>query len=93
MNTQLAYAAVARFLRGVAVVFLVVTSVFILSRATGDPISYLAPIETTSEQIEEYKDQLGLNDPLIVQYGRFLAEPRSSTSGPPSAPTCPPSTW
>ena len=74
MNTQLAYAAVARFMRGVAVVFLVVTSVFILSRATGDPISYLAPIETTAEQIEKFKDQLGLNDPLIVQYGRFLRD-------------------
>ena len=54
--------------------FLVVTSVFILSRATGDPISYLAPIETTAEQIEKFKDQLGLNDPLIVQYGRFLRD-------------------
>ena len=73
MNSQLASAAVARLLRGVAVVFLVVTSVFILSRATGDPISRLAPPYTTDTATTELqKEKLGLNDPLIVQYGRFL---------------------
>ena len=74
MSTQLASDAVARFMRGVAVVFLVVTIVFVLSRATGDPINYLAPIEATAEEIEGIKDRLGLNDPLIEQYGRFLAD-------------------
>ena len=74
MNTQLGSAAVSRFIRGVAVVFLVVTIVFILSRATGDPITYLAPIESTAEELEAFKDQLGLNDPMIEQYGRFLVD-------------------
>ena len=74
MNSQLGSAAVARFLRSVIVVFGVVTIVFVMSRATGDPVSFLAPIETTAEEIEEIKDKLGLNDPLIAQYGRFLGD-------------------
>ena len=74
MNSQLGSAAVARFLRGVAVVFLVVTIVFVLGRATGDPISYFAPLEATADEIEGIKDEFGLNDPIIEQYGRFLVD-------------------
>ena len=74
MNSQLASAAVSRLTRSIIVVFGVVTIVFLMSRATGDPVSFLAPIETTAAEIEEIKDKLGLNDPLIEQYGRFLGD-------------------
>ncbi|MDA1061868.1 MAG: ABC transporter permease [Chloroflexi bacterium] len=74
MTGQLWSSAGVRLIRSVAVVFGVVTIVFFMSRAVGDPVSFLAPIESTAAEIEAVKDELGLNDPLPRQYGRFLAE-------------------
>ena len=74
MRNELGAAAFTRILRSIAVVFGVVTIVFFMSRAVGDPVSRLAPIESTAEEIEQIKDKIGLNDPLIQQYGRFLVD-------------------
>ena len=74
MRNELGAAAFTRILRSIAVVFGVVTIVFFMSRAVGDPVSRLAPIESTAEEIEQIKDEIGLNDPLIQQYGRFLVD-------------------
>ena len=74
MRNELGAAAFSRILRSIAVVFGVVTIVFFMSRAVGDPVSRLAPIESTAEEIEQIKDKIGLNDPLIQQYGRFLVD-------------------
>lgn len=63
-----------RSLRSLAVVFVVVTIVFVMSRKVGDPVTLLAPIDASREDIEEIKDREGLHDPLIEQYGRFLAD-------------------
>jgi peptide/nickel transport system permease protein len=62
-----------RLVRSVAVVFVVVTVVFMMSRAVGDPITLLAPIDASRADIQKIKQQQGLNDPLIQQYGRFLS--------------------
>ncbi len=74
MGSQFWSALLVRLIRAVAVVFVVVSIVFFMSRAIGDPISYLAPIDTTAEEIEQIKDDLGLNDPLYQQYNRFLVD-------------------
>lgn len=74
MRSELGTAAVGRFLRSIAVVFGVVTIVFFLSRAVGDPVSLLAPIDSTQAEIDAAKTRYGLNDPLIEQYGRFLID-------------------
>ena len=74
MRNELGAAAFGRIIRSIAVVFGVVTIVFFMSRAVGDPVSRLAPIESTAEEIEQIKDKIGLNDPLIQQYGRFLVD-------------------
>lgn len=63
---------VARLARSIAVIFVVMTVVFVMSRAVGDPITLLAPIDMPKEDIEKVKDQQGLNDPLVEQYVRFL---------------------
>lgn len=47
--------------------------VFLLARISGDPVTLLMPLDASPEERELYRDQLGLNDPLPVQYGRFLA--------------------
>ncbi len=64
---------VPRLLQSIAVVFVVVSLVFVGTRLIGDPVSAFAARNATPESIEAAKEQLGLLDPLIVQYGNFLA--------------------
>src|SRR5262249_22601699 len=64
----------ARLLQSLRVMWVVVSAVFFLSRGIGDPISIMAPIGTPPAEIERIKDQEGLNDPLLEQYGRFLID-------------------
>jgi peptide/nickel transport system permease protein len=63
-----------RLVQSAIVVFAVTTVVFFVARVAGDPISYLAPLTATNEEIERIKDSYGLNDPWYEQYGRFLAD-------------------
>ncbi len=52
----------------------VATATFFLARITGDPVDQLLPLEATQEAREALRRQLGLDAPLPVQYGRFLAD-------------------
>lgn len=63
---------IPRLLQSIAVVFVVVTLVFVGSRLIGDPIQAYAARNATPEAIEALRDRLGLLDPVIVQYGNFL---------------------
>lgn len=72
MNENLLRLLALRLAASVLVLFVVLTMVFFMSRAIGDPASLLADIEATREGIEEIKERLGLNDPLMERYGRFL---------------------
>jgi len=65
-------AATLQLAQAVLVVYVVVTIVFVASRLSGDPITYMAPYNATPGQIAEIKRSVGLNDPLYRQYGRFL---------------------
>ena len=63
-----------RILRAVAIVFAVVTIIFVLfSLVPGDQAAYLAGPGSTQAEIDRLRESLGLNDPLIVQYFRHLA--------------------
>lgn len=46
--------------------------VFILGHVTGDPIRLMVPETATQEQREEVRQRLGLDRPILVQYGVFL---------------------
>jgi peptide/nickel transport system permease protein len=46
--------------------------VFILMRLTGDPVLLLMPSEASAEQIAALRRQLGLDQPLWVQYIQFV---------------------
>ena len=63
---------IRRVLRTLVVVWGVVTVVFIIIRLSGDPISLMVAPETPPEEIELVRDRMGLNDPLIFQYGVYL---------------------
>ena len=64
----------SRLLQGLLVVLVVVTIVFFVSRVARDPIQYLASDESTQEEIERLEEIFGLDDHVVVQYGRFLWE-------------------
>lgn len=63
---------IPRLLQSIAVVFVVVSLVFVGSRLIGDPIQAYAAQNATEESIAAQRERLGLLDPMIVQYGNFL---------------------
>ena len=64
----------ARLRQLVIVVLGITTLVFFLVRLSGDPALVIAGQDAAPEVVEAVRERLGLNDPLIVQYGRFLAD-------------------
>ncbi|MDR2620035.1 MAG: ABC transporter permease [Propionibacteriaceae bacterium] len=58
----------------VPTVLILVSVVFFFMRVTGDPITAAMGGRLPLERIEELKDAAGYNDPLLVQYGRFLLD-------------------
>ncbi len=56
------------------VILLVLTVVFFLTRLTGDPVLFFVPMDTAPADLEEIRERRGFNDPLYVQYGRFMRD-------------------
>jgi peptide/nickel transport system permease protein len=48
------------------------TIVFAVMRLSGDPAVLLLPQEASREDVQRLRHDLGLDEPLLVQYGRFL---------------------
>ncbi|HEV8149298.1 MAG TPA: ABC transporter permease [Gemmatimonadales bacterium] len=70
----MARAVLQNLLRGAAVVFGVVTLTFLLLHlAPGDPVRRLLGPAASVEQLEAGRHALGLDRPLPVQYGAWLA--------------------
>jgi len=46
--------------------------VFFILHLTGDPALVLLPPDATAQDIQEFREKMGFNDPFLVQYGRFL---------------------
>ena len=55
------------------VVFLSLTVVFFLVRLGGDPVLLFLPMDIQAKDVNEFRQRLGFNDPLPVQYARFVA--------------------
>jgi peptide/nickel transport system permease protein len=56
-------------------VFILATLVFFIMRVLpGDPVRSALGPKGTPEMIQQVRQQLGLNDPILVQYGRFLGQ-------------------
>jgi len=62
-----------RILQGLLTVWVVVSVVFVLGRATGDPVELMMALEATEEQRIQVRESLGLDRPIIVQYGIYMA--------------------
>ncbi|MDE2968275.1 MAG: ABC transporter permease [Chloroflexota bacterium] len=65
---------VSRLLQGILVVFVVISVVFLVSRLARNPVEYLTTDETTEEEKELLKEQLGLTGPIGIQYVNFLVD-------------------
>ena len=65
---------VSRILQGILVVFVVLSVVFLVSRLARNPVEYLTTDQTTIEEKELLKEQLGLSGPIGVQYVNFLVD-------------------
>ncbi|MBW1699442.1 MAG: ABC transporter permease [Deltaproteobacteria bacterium] len=50
----------------------VVTGTFMLLYLSADPVATLLPPEATEQDIEKFRTDMGLNDPIITQWLRFL---------------------
>ena len=71
---MLAY-TVRRLLLLIPVMLLVATGVFLLLRMTpGDPAGVILGPDASEERRLELRETLGLDDPLLVQYGRWLGK-------------------
>lgn len=63
-----------RLLQGLVVILVVVTIVFLLSRASGNVADIMAPPDASPEDVAALKKSLGLDRPLIVQYWQYLGD-------------------
>lgn len=63
---------VSRFAHSVIVLFGVTFVTFALVRLTGDPVTAILGQDASPQQIEAMRERMKLNDPLLIQYGRYL---------------------
>jgi peptide/nickel transport system permease protein len=72
-STGLRRFILTRIVLTIPMVFILGTVVFFILRVLpGDPVTSALGPKGTPEMIQQIRTQLGLNDPIIVQYGRFL---------------------
>src|SRR6266542_5802371 len=63
---------VSRRAQTTLVLFLSLTAVFAMSRLSGDPVLLFMPMDIQAKDVNEFRQRLGFNDPLSVQYARFI---------------------
>lgn len=73
---------IARTLLTIPMIFILLTIVFVVIRVMpGDPVSSMLGGHAPEKVIEQKKEELGLNKPLIVQYGNYLMQVTSLDLG------------
>jgi peptide/nickel transport system permease protein len=65
--------SIRRAIRGILTLWVVVSAVFVVLRISGDPAQAMLPEDATPEQIERFNQSFGLDQPIPVQYGKYLA--------------------
>lgn len=63
-----------RLVYSLITLLLLTMTVFLIVRATGDPARVIAGAEASADQVELIRTNLGLNRPLVQQYGSFLGD-------------------
>ena len=65
---------VRRLMQGVLVIFGVTVFVFVITRLVGDPVKFMLPLSATEEERAARRAALGLDDPILTQFIRFLGD-------------------
>lgn len=74
-STGLRRFILTRIVLTLPMVFILATMVFFIMRVLpGDPVTSALGPKGTPETIQRIRDQLGLNDPILVQYGNYLKD-------------------
>ena len=61
-----------RLIQSVLVMFVVAMLAFVMFQFVGNPVDSMVGIETSIAEREALQEKLGLNDPIYVQFGRFV---------------------
>ena len=61
-----------RLLALIPIMLVISMMVFFFMSLTGDPALTIASDQMTAEEIEILRENMGLNDPFIVRYGRYM---------------------
>ena len=66
---------IVRLLLTIPMVFILLTMVFVLLRVIpGDPAQAMLGTHASAAVIDQLREQMGLNQPILVQYGHYLAD-------------------
>lgn len=65
---------ILRVAQSLLTILLVMFVVFAVARVAGDPVTLLVDFDTSQADIDRLKGELGLNDPLPVQFIEFVAD-------------------
>jgi len=63
----------SKLAQSLLLLFGVLFLVFMMVRVTGDPSALMMPRESSPEQIEAFREKMGFNDPVLVQFSDFIA--------------------
>jgi peptide/nickel transport system permease protein len=63
---------IRRLLQSIIVMIVVGLLAFIMFRYVGDPVNQMVGIETSPAEREALRVRLGLNDPTVIQFWRFI---------------------
>lgn len=64
---------VSRLAQTALVVVLSLSAVFAMTRLAGDPVLLFMPMDIQAKDVTEWRQRLGFNDPVGVQYVRFMS--------------------
>ncbi|APH73585.1 ABC transporter permease [Aquibium oceanicum] len=66
--------AIRRLVQAIGVMLVVALISFLMFRFVGDPVNQLVGVDTSPAEREALRQALGLNDPVLVQFGRFIVK-------------------
>ena len=73
--------SVRRLLQAILVMIVVAFVSFAMFNHVGDPVDNMVGQEATFEDREAIRDRLGLNDPFLLQFSRFMANAMTGEFG------------
>ena len=82
-----------RTLVALAVLVGVATLVFVLTRTFADPARLMLPLEASDAEYRALRHALGLDDPIPIQFGKFVLGALHGDFGQSYWQRCPLATW